>query len=153
MNKLELKVPPVVLFLIALVLIDRIAEIFYTFDIPLPLPLLVFAGCFVVSGFVGLAGIVEFRRAKTTVHPGKPENASTIVSSGIFAYSRNPMYLGLLLLLFGFAYWQQNALSMTVCLLFVGYMNRFQIEPEERILEQYFGEDYLVYKRRVRRWI
>ncbi|WP_240183220.1 methyltransferase family protein, partial [Vibrio cholerae] len=93
------------------------------------------------------------RRFKTTVNPMAPDLAATVVDSGVFALSRNPMYLGLLLLLFGLAYWQENALSLVIVGGFLLYMNQYQIEPEERILEAKFGEAYLHYKKRVRRWL
>ncbi len=108
---------------------------------------------FVLSGVVGITGVREFRKAKTTVNPVKPETASTVVASGIFAYSRNPMYLALLLLLLAYACWLQNAITFAFAPLFVLYMNRFQIEPEERALEKRFVSDYLQYKQKVRRWI
>ncbi|EEW09833.1 conserved hypothetical protein [Vibrio mimicus VM573] len=96
---------------------------------------------------------MEFRRHKTTVNPLAPDLAATVVDSGVFALSRNPMYLALLLLLFGLAYWQENALSLVMVGGFMIYMNQYQIEPEERILEAKFGETYLQYKQRVRRWV
>jgi len=106
-----------------------------------------------LSGVIGIAGVLAFRQAQTTVNPVKPESASTVVSNGIFAYTRNPMYLALLLLLLAYAIWLENMLAFVGCPLFVAYMNRFQIYPEERALEGLFGERYLVYKQKVRRWI
>ncbi len=153
MRFLELKIPPVALFLIALVMVNRLAQAVLFADVALPYKSLVFALCFVCSGVIGIAGVVQFRRAKTTVDPTRPHQASTLVASGIFHYSRNPMYLALLLLLFGFAYWHQNIASLLVVVLFVAYMNRFQIEPEERILHRLFGDVYSDYKTRVRRWL
>ncbi|NAX42754.1 MULTISPECIES: methyltransferase family protein [unclassified Vibrio] len=153
MEKFELKIPPVAIFIVALLLMHRISYSFEFVSLALPLPRVVFAICFVLSGIVGLLGIYEFRRKKTTVNPTKPETTSCIVDSGIYRYSRNPMYLGLFFLLFGVAYWQHNGLSLVVAFLFVWFMNRFQIYPEERVLEARFGEEYVDYKQRVRRWI
>lgn len=153
MDVLERKIPPVALFVLFVVAINHISHEFIRFTINLPLNLVVFLVCFVVAGFVGIAGVYEFRRAQTTVNPVKVDTASTVVDSGIFAYTRNPMYLGLFLLLFGFAYWQQNLLSIAFSFTFILYMNRFQILPEERALESLFGASYLDYKQRVRRWI
>lgn len=153
MDKLERKIPPVAIFVILLVIIHKVAHSVDGFTLDLPLPFLVFSLCFILAGGVGVAGIYEFRKAKTTVNPVKVEQASCVVDSGIFAYSRNPMYLGLFLLLFGVAYWQQHLLAMGCSFLFIVYMNRFQIGPEERALEQLFGAQYLDYKQRVRRWI
>ncbi|AWB70858.1 isoprenylcysteine carboxylmethyltransferase family protein [Vibrio cholerae] len=153
MKNLELKVPPVAVFLVALALIHLSSILFPTLTITLPWPSLVMALCFCSSGFWGIAGLLEFRRFKTTVNPMAPDLAATVVDSGVFALSRNPMYLGLLLLLFGLAYWQENALSLVIVGGFLLYMNQYQIEPEERILEAKFGEAYLDYKKRVRRWL
>lgn len=153
MDVLERKIPPVALFVLFVVAINHISHEFVRFTVNLPLSLVVFLICFVVAGFVGIAGVYEFRRAQTTVNPVKVDTASTVVDSGIFAYTRNPMYLGLFLLLFGFAYWQQNLISIAFSFTFVMYMNRFQILPEERALESLFGASYIDYKQRVRRWI
>lgn len=153
MDVLERKIPPVALFVLFVVAINHISHEFVRFTVNLPLSLVAFLVCFVVAGFVGIAGVYEFRRAQTTVNPVKVDTASTVVDSGIFAYTRNPMYLGLFLLLFGFAYWQQNLISIVFSFTFVLYMNRFQILPEERALEALFGASYIDYKQRVRRWI
>lgn len=153
MDKLERKIPPVALFVLFIVAINHISHEFLAFSAALPLSGLVFTLCFLVAGFIGLAGVYEFRRAKTTVNPVKVSDASSVVDSGVFGYTRNPMYLGLFLLLFGFAYWQQNLLSIAFSFSFILYMNRFQIVPEERALESLFGAEYLDYKQRVRRWI
>jgi protein-S-isoprenylcysteine O-methyltransferase Ste14 len=153
MQKLELKVPPVLLFLlaiVAMVVLNRTMEVTVSW---LPVPWLVCAVCFAAAGYFGLRGIYEFKKAKTTVHPVDVHKTTTVVVSGVYKLSRNPMYFGLLLLLFALAYWQQDLLSALVCPLFVLYMNRFQIEPEERHLEQRFGEPYVAYKHKVRRWI
>ncbi|KOO13074.1 hypothetical protein AKJ18_20095 [Vibrio xuii] len=153
MDVLERKIPPVALFILFVVAINHISHEFVRFTVNLPLSLVVFLVCFVVAGFVGIAGVYEFRRAQTTVNPVKVDTASTVVDSGIFAYTRNPMYLGLFLLLLGFAYWQQNLISIAFSFTFVLYMNRFQILPEERALESLFGASYIDYKQKVRRWI
>ena len=152
MDKLELKVPPVAVFIVSLLLI-YLADKLNTFDIELPFSWLVFAVCFVASGYFGLSGIWAFKKAGTTVNPVEIEKASAVVDSGVYRFSRNPMYLGLLLLLIGYGYLQQNLLSLLVSVLFVLYMNRFQITPEESFLQLKFADDYTRYKEKVRRWI
>lgn len=153
MRYLELKIPPVAVFLIALVMANRL-PLFFTFaNVSLPYRDVAFVFCFILSGIVGLSAVIQFRLARTTVNPTKPDQASTIVDTGIFTLSRNPMYLALLLLILGVAYWHQNGVSLLVVVGFVLYMNRFQIQPEERVLERLFGRDYIDYKSRVRRWI
>lgn len=153
MDKFERKIPPVALFVLLFLVINHLSYEFLSFTVSLPFNSLVFGLCFLAAGFVGLAGIYEFKRAKTTVNPIKVDEASTVVDSGIFAYSRNPMYLGLFLLLFGYAYWHQNLLAILLSFGFILYMNRFQILPEERALEMLFGAEYLDYKQKVRRWL
>ncbi|HAS8422353.1 TPA: isoprenylcysteine carboxylmethyltransferase family protein [Vibrio vulnificus] len=153
MDKLELKIPPVAVFLILIFFMYLTSEFFISWSFSLS-GRLWFAGVlFGLSGVIGIAGVLAFRQAQTTVNPVKPESASTVVSNGIFAYTRNPMYLALLLLLLAYAIWLENMLAFAGCPLFAAYMNRFQIYPEERALEGLFGERYLVYKQKVRRWI
>lgn len=124
-----------------------------TFMITVPFVEFVVAALTLLSGFIGIAGVYEFRKAKTTVNPVKPESASSVVNTGVFAYTRNPMYVALLLLIIALGLWWQH-LSVILCgAVFISYMNRYQIKPEERALERLFGEDYLKYKNRVRRWV
>lgn len=153
MKKLELKVPPVALFLLMVLLMYWLRGLIPSLKITVPFVEFVTAGLTVLAGFVGVAGVYEFRKAKTTVNPVKPETASLVVDTGVFAYTRNPMYVALLLVIIAIGLWWQH-LSVILCGgLFVAYMNRFQIKPEERALERLFGEDYLDYKNQVRRWI
>ena len=100
-----------------------------------------------------LAGVIEFRRARTTVDPTRPEHSSAIVSGGIYSLTRNPMYLGFLLILAAWAAWLGNLPACLALLAFVQYMNRFQIAPEERVLGARFGAPYEAYRQRVRRWL
>lgn len=153
MEQLERKIPPVAVFIILAVIINYLSRCIHLATLPLPLPGWVFAICFLLAGGIGVAGVYEFRKADTTVNPVKVDRASSVVDSGIFSYTRNPMYLALFLLLFGYAYWHQNLLGLGTSFGFILYMNRFQIQPEEQALERLFGEEYLDYKQRVRRWI
>lgn len=111
----------------------------------------------VVIALVGLAvcvlGVLEFRRSATTVDPTRPANASSVVASGIFRYSRNPMYLGFAVLLIAWSAWLQNVASLAVAVLFVAYLTRFQVLPEERVLAERFGSEYVRYRERVPRWL
>ncbi|MFZ6040344.1 methyltransferase family protein [Vibrio natriegens] len=153
MRKLELRVPPVAVFLLVVLLMYWLKGLTPTFKITVPLVEFVVAALTLLSGFIGIAGVYEFRKAKTTVNPVKPESASSVVNTGVFAYTRNPMYVALLLLIIALGLWWQH-LSVIPCgALFISYMNRYQIKPEEHVLERLFGEDYLKYKNRVRRWI
>ncbi|WP_447598632.1 methyltransferase family protein [Nitrospira sp. Nam80] len=109
---------------------------------------------FVIAGamIIGL-GVVAFSRAKTTVNPLKPDSASSLVVTGIYGVTRNPMYLGLFVILIGWAIFLSNALGFVCLALFILYMNRFQIEPEERALASLFGKEFAAYRSRVRRWL
>jgi protein-S-isoprenylcysteine O-methyltransferase Ste14 len=150
---LELKLPPVlvtVLFALSMWLLSRATP-----DLMMPEPLVIaaFVICWVAGAAIALAGVVSFRRARTTVNPLDPQNATTLVVSGVFRITRNPMYLGLLLGLLGWGICLSNAFSLVLVMFFVPYMNRFQILPEERALERVFGGSFRSYKARVRRWI
>ena len=94
-----------------------------------------------------------FKKQSTTVNPIKIENASSLVTSGVFEYSRNPMYLGMAVILLGLAL-MFNVIGGTLfTLLFTIYITKFQIKPEEEVMERLFGEDFLKYKKNVRMWI
>lgn len=154
MRALELKVPPVLVFMIIAVVMYLLARFdngwFYTY---IPLKSVWSLGLFLISGFVGVSGVIEFKRASTTVDPTKPHKASCIVDSGIFAKTRNPMYVALFALLLSWGFWLEDGLALALSWLFIPYMNRFQIYPEERALESAFGDAYLDYKAKVRRWL
>jgi len=102
---------------------------------------------------IALAGVVEFRRADTTVNPHKPQNSSRLVTSGIYRYTRNPMYLGIAVVLLAWAAWLGSAWSLPGIAMFAAYLTRFQIIPEERTLLRIFGTEFEDYRKRVRRWI
>ena len=99
-----------------------------------------------------LAGVLSFRRARTTVNPLKPETASALVSSGVYRYTRNPMYLGFALVLTAWSIFLAWPPALLGVLGFVVYMNVFQIEPEERALAKLFGSEFTRYSSQVRRW-
>lgn len=100
-----------------------------------------------------VAGLVEFRKQRTTINPLRPQKASVLVRSGIFRLTRNPMYLGMAVLLAGWGVYLANPLSLIVIPGYVAYLNRFQIAPEERALESRFGADFARYRAEVRRWL
>jgi protein-S-isoprenylcysteine O-methyltransferase Ste14 len=153
MPQLELKVPPlalVVMFALAMWLQASLT------------PALSFSGAWQVplaavlatlGGAIAGTGVLAFRRAHTTVNPTQPEGSSSVVSHGIYGYSRNPMYVGFVLLLLAVASLLGNVLALLWIPLFIAYMNRYQIGPEERVLQANFGTDYSTYLARVRRWI
>lgn len=111
----------------------------------------------IIVALSGLSIVViafrQFQKAKTTINPLDPSQASRIVSTGIFSVSRNPMYVGFSLLLAAWAIFLRSTSPWIFVVGFIAYMTRFQILPEELALEQKFGSEYLVYKRNVARWI
>lgn len=106
-----------------------------------------------LGGVLALGGIAAFRAARTTTNPLRSGAPSALVTSGVYRLSRNPMYAGLLLCLAGWALHLAHPLPFLVPPLFVAYMNRFQIAPEERSLAERFGADFAAYRNRVRRWL
>ena len=135
--------------------------VFFAFAIPLVAAAVgvvvarspMYAAMSLVGAFFCLAGVVSFRRAKTTVNPLKPEQASSLVTSGIYRWSRNPMYVGFALFLVAWAAWLASPWTLLGVAGFVLYMNRFQIGPEERALASLFGIDFNHYCASVRRWL
>lgn len=103
--------------------------------------------------FLALAGVVSFRRHRTTVNPLKPQAASALVSTGVYAFTRNPMYLGMLVVLVAWGLYLSNLAAAVLVPLFVPCLNRLQILPEERVLRARFGAAFDAYAARVRRWI
>lgn len=102
---------------------------------------------------VALSGVLAFRRAQTTVNPLKPETSAALVSTGVYSFTRNPMYLGMVLGLFAWAVYLSSVWSLLGPVVFALYITRFQIIPEERVLDRLFGASFAAYKRRVRRWL
>ena len=151
--KIQLRIPPVVQGLIALMLIWLLHRY-------LPFYRLQFvhqtasAVILIVAGLgIAVAGIRAFLKLKTTVDPRTPEKATELVVIGIYKYSRNPMYLGVLLVLMGVAVYL-GALSAIIGIAsFVAFINKFQIEPEEIALQEKFGERYAQYAQKVGRWM
>ena len=106
-----------------------------------------------LGGAVALAGTLEFRRAHTTVNPLAPRRASTLVTRGIYRVTRNPMYLGMLGVLAGWAVWLGNIAAWLGLPLSMALLTVLQIRPEERILAERFGAEFERYAARVRRWL
>lgn len=107
----------------------------------------------VLGGAVALAGVVAFRIKRTTVNPLTPSASSSVVSSGVYRVSRNPMYLGFFLALAGWALYLSNAGAVLLLPVFSAYMTEYQIKPEERALLAKFGSEFAQYMARVRRWV
>jgi protein-S-isoprenylcysteine O-methyltransferase Ste14 len=100
-----------------------------------------------------VAGVVAFRANQTTVNPMTPGASSSVVSSGVYRVTRNPMYVGMVLALAGWAVYLSNAGAAVLLPAFVAYMTQYQIKPEERALLAKFGSEFAQYMSRVRRWL
>lgn len=151
MSALELKVPPLILLLLAGLAMWALAGTPTTLPAPVRV---VSAVALLVSGVaIAVAGVLAFRCAQTTVSPTHPERAGHVVTAGIYRWTRNPMYVGMTLVLLAWALWLGQSVPLLVLPAFVVWLTRWQIVPEERALAARFGDAYLAYSRQVRRWI
>lgn len=114
----------------------------------------ILAALFVIAGLmIDLVSVGLFFKSKTTVNPLKPDKSQALVTSGLYRFSRNPMYLGMLLMLTGLALWLGNPIGVLPLIFFVAYLTTFQIKPEEAVLQKLFGATYSDYQDSVRRWL
>ena len=153
MRWLELRVPPPVVAGLCAALMWLAAQALPMAGFALPAKAAAAAVLAVVGLGFGLVAVFQFKRARTTVHPMKPQETSALVADGVYRVTRNPMYLGMLLILAAWAAWLSNGAALVLLACFVVYMNRFQIAPEERALEARFGVAFADYRRAVRRWL
>lgn len=153
MKSLELKVPPPAVALVIAVLMWPLWLLAPALAVKIParIPIAIILAAAGVA--TAVAGVTTFARAKTTVNPTTPQKSSSLVSWGIYSITRNPMYLGLLFVLSGWAIFLSNPLPFLLLPVYILYINRFQIVPEERALTSLFGRNFAAYQSRVRRWI
>ena len=151
MKNLELKIPPAIVFLICALTMWGIARLLPFGALPhLPVVAIAVAG---IGIGISFAGVWSFRKARTTVNPLDPSQTTHFVSEGVYQLSRNPMYVGLACCLLAWAIWLSYLLTWIGVPLFIIYMTRFQIIPEERTLRLKFGKEYENYCLKVRRWL
>lgn len=153
MSSLELKVPPPAVALAVSLVMWWVAR--YGVLEGVPPHWRIGAALIVAAAGAGfdVAGIIAFRRAKTTVNPMKPENSAVLVSSGVYRITRNPMYVGMVFILLAWAVHLASPWALFGPLVFAGYITHFQIKPEERVLAARFGDEFASYQARVRRWL
>lgn len=150
---LELRVPPLLVAALAA------AAMFGLSDVgPVIAPLEsvlrgVGYGLIAAGAVFAAAGVLRFHHHRTTVDPTRPDRASTLVDTGVFRYSRNPMYVGFVAALVGLALVWNAAPTLIGPVLAALWLHRFQILPEERVLRAAFGNDFEAYCRRTPRWL
>lgn len=146
-----MNIPPLVQLVAGLALAGALAAYVPVggFEVPF---LIVFAMALAGCVFV-LPAVASFARYDTTVNPQVPSQTTTLVTSGVYGITRNPMYVGMLLILFAFVLWLGAPSAFVIMGAFFLSIDRFQIKAEEHVLSQKFGDDYQNYKGRVPRWL
>ena len=114
----------------------------------------------IIGGLILLVGIATtvsaillFKNYKTTVNPMRPEESTTLVTTGIFSITRNPMYFGLFFVIFSTVLFFGSWFGIIILMFFIWYITNFQIIPEEEAMEKLFGNKYDEYRQNIRRWI
>ena len=151
-TRLELKVPPVILVAITAIAmwLTGVALPWFSMSNNYRAPL---AAVVLLAGLgITLSGVRTFASARTTVSPLDPSSTQSLVTTGVYRWTRNPMYVGFVLILVAWGVWLSAVTSIAWVVLFAWYLQRFQILPEERALRSKFGATFEDYARRVRRW-
>ena len=148
---MKTKIPPPIITLICIVL--NYLSTYLINPIKFPNTEIISGLIFLLGLFTAIFAILLFKKDKTTVNPIDPEETTTLVTTGIFSITRNPMYLGLFFLISSTVLFFGSWLGIIILVIFVWYINKFQIIPEEQAMEKLFGKKYNEYKKNVRRWI
>ena len=152
-HRLETLVPPPIVALVVAAVMWAVDRILGRASAAAGARTVISGALFVLAVLVAWIGIRAFARSRTPFDPHHPEKATALVTRGIFRWSRNPMYLSMVLALLGWAAWLGEPWLVLGPVAFVLYVTRFQIRPEERALAEKFGAEYEDYRRRTRRWI
>ncbi len=153
MTWLEHRIPPPVVGALLAAGMWGIASVGPQFELPAG-PRYVVVGALAVAGAAfDVLGLLAFFALRTTINPLRPDRSTALATRGVYRVTRNPMYVGMALLLLAWAACLQAILPLAGPALFVLYITRFQIRPEERMLRAIFGEEYAAYTARVRRWL
>lgn len=153
MHRLELKVPPPLAALLCGALMAWIDANTLQLALPAALNWTLIAALVLAGIGFDFAGLYAFRRRRTTINPLHPEKSSALVSDGVYRITRNPMYVGMACFLTAWALYLDAPLAWFGLVLFVVFITRFQIMPEERMLTRLFGAEFEAYRTRVRRWL
>lgn len=150
---LELKLHPPVVATIVAALMWALDAVIPLIEFAVPWRRVSVAALLLAGIACALAGLISFRQARTTIDPHAPHKTSSLVERGVYRYTRNPMYLGMLAVLAAWSMHLASLSSLAGLPLFVWYLTRFQILPEERILRSKFGDAFDRYVKSVRRWL
>jgi protein-S-isoprenylcysteine O-methyltransferase Ste14 len=150
---LELKVPPLALTVLTGLLMWLTAAVWPAAAVGLPFARPAAVLLAAAGAAACILGVARFRRHGTTVLPHRPEATARLVTDGIYRYTRNPMYVGMLMVLAGWALWLCHPGAAVLVPLCGLWLQRFQILPEERAMADRFGDEYRAYRRSVRRWL
>ena len=153
MRWLELKIPPLLVWLVIAGAMLGVAYSAPKLSFTLAGSSAIALALVALGGAVAIAGVIAFRDKRTTINPLTPGASSSVVSGGVYRVSRNPMYLGFLLALAGWAVYLSNAGAALLLPAFVAYLTQYQIKPEERALLAKFGPEFAQYMSGVRRWL
>ena len=146
-----IKIPPPLIVLILVISIFFSSKKIDLIHIPFQLPISIFI--LSVGILIFINPVLQFIKSKTTINPIKLEETNKLVTSGIFKYSRNPMYLGMLMIIISTSIFYLNIYSILTPFLFILWINKFQIKREEVFLTKKFGKEYLSYKNKTRKWL
>jgi len=150
---MKTKIPPPIVLLIWVSIMWLIANFTSSWKFIFPAQQTISITLLALGVLIDVTAIVSFLKARTTVNPVSPEKASRLVTTGMFRFSRNPMYLGMLLVLFAWFLYLGSLLNLVAIFLFYLFISTFQIEPEEQAMLKLFGDAYQDYCTKVRRWI
>lgn len=153
MNVLELKIPPPLVLILASVLVKVTQGLIGITILPTTVSEIIALLLMLSALILGFSSALSFRRHHTTINPHTPGKTSSLVTSGVFKLTRNPMYLSLSFMLAAWAIYLGSLFGLIWLGVFMAYITAYQIIPEERILEEKFGSEYRHYKEAVRRWI
>jgi protein-S-isoprenylcysteine O-methyltransferase Ste14 len=151
--KLDNKVPPPAVALIIAAMMWHLSAYEPALSLLAEMSEILILFLVIVGVSFDVCGLLAFRQLKTTINPMSPNKTSALVTGGIYRLSRNPMYVGLFLFLMAWAIQLSMLWPFIGPILFVIYITRFQITPEERVMESKFGDEYSIYKNKVRRWL
>ena len=145
---LDTKIPPPIVTVLILAFINLFESKDYELNTEWISIIILLMGVFFI-----FSAVIQFIRRKTTVNPTKPHKTTSLVITGTFKLTRNPMYLGMLLIIISYAFYESSVISLILIPFFIFYINKFQIEPEEIEMRKKFGKEYEDYCKKVDRWI